>query len=140
MDYSLLFKLVNAVVLPAWIVMIFFPKVTWRNPFVYALAMLLALSYAIFLFSSIGDLDPQGFTELEGLKAMFTSDIAVLTGWVHYLVFDMLVGNWVVNNAQKHGIKHYLIIPCLFFCFMLGPIGYLLYTIVKLVTVKTLHD
>ena len=140
MDYPLLFKIVNAMVLPAWIIMFFFPKLTWRNQFVYALALVLGLSYAILLSTSLGDIDFQGFTELQSLKAMFTSDKAVLTGWVHYLVFDMLIGNWVLNNSQKYGIKHVIIVPCLLCCFMLGPIGYVLYTIVKLVKVKDLRD
>ena len=82
MDYSLLFKLVNALVLPAWIVMFFFPKVTWRNQFVYALALVLGLSYAILLFTSLGDIDFQGFTELKSLKGMFSSDKAVLSFFV----------------------------------------------------------
>lgn len=140
MDYALLFKIVNALVLPGWVIMIFFPKATWRNQFVYALALILGLSYAFFLMTSLGEMDFQAFSELEGLMGMFTSEKAVLTGWVHYLVFDMLVGNWVLNNAQKHGINHYLIIPCLLFCFMLGPIGYVLYSIIKIVKVKTINE
>ncbi len=140
MDYGIAFKIVNVLVLPSWIIMFFFPKFSWRNHIVYAIALLLGLIYAYFLFSSIDDIDFQAFTELEGLMAMFSSDKAVLTGWVHYLVFDMLVGNWVLNNSQKHEIKHYFIIPCLLFCFMLGPVGYVLYSIIKLVKVKSLKD
>jgi hypothetical protein len=47
MDYSLLFKIVNALVLPAWIIMLFFPKVNWRNQFIYSLALVLGLSYVL---------------------------------------------------------------------------------------------
>lgn len=140
MDYGLVFKIVNAVVLPSWILMIFFPKFSWRNHVVYAIAIMLGLIYAFFLFTGIGDMDFQAFTELDGLMAMFTSDKAVLTGWIHYLVFDMLVGNWVLNNSQKYDIKHYKIILCLLFCFMLGPVGYVLYSIIKLFKVKSLKD
>lgn len=140
MDTSLVFQIVNTLVLPAWLVLIFFPKKAWRNTVIYAFAMLMALVYAYYVGSGLGDLDMESFSTLEGVKAMFTTDVAVLTGWVHYLVFDLLVGNWIVNNAQKHKINHYLIIPCLLFCFMLGPVGFLLYSVIKLVSMRSLKE
>lgn len=140
MHTSLVFQIVNTLVLPAWLVLIFFPKKAWRNTAIYAFAILMALVYAFYVFSGVGDLDMESFSTLEGVKAMFTTDVAVLTGWVHYLVFDLLVGNWIVNNAQKHNINHYLIIPCLLFCFMLGPVGFLLYSVIKLVKIKSLKE
>lgn len=138
MDASIVFQIVNTIVLPAWIILIFFPKKSWRNPVIYGFAMLMAVVYAFYVLTSLGDLDIEAFSKLEGVKVMFSSDEAVLTGWIHYLVFDLLVGNWIVNNAQKHKINHYLIIPCLFFCFMFGPVGYLIFSGVKLFKVKHL--
>lgn len=140
MDASIVFKIVNTIVLPAWIILIFFPKKSWRNPVIYTFAALMSVVYAVYVISGLGNMDMEAFSKLEGIKAMFTSDKAVLTGWVHYLVFDLLVGNWVLNNSQKHNINHYIIIPCLFFCFMFGPVGYLLYSIVKLFKLKHLRD
>jgi hypothetical protein len=140
MTASIVFQIVNTIVLPAWLILIFLPKKSWRNPIIYSFAALMAVVYVFYVFTGLGDLNPQDFSKLEGVKAMFSSDKAVLTGWVHYLVFDLLVGNWIVNNAQKHNLNHYLIIPCLFFCFMFGPLGYLLYSIVKLVQVKSLKE
>ena len=93
-----------------------------------------------YVVTSLGDLDLEAFSKLEGIKAMFASDKAVLTGWIHYLVFDLLVGNWVLNNSQKHHINHYLVIPCLLLCFMFGPIGYLLYSLVKIVKIKHINE
>lgn len=140
MDTSLVFQIVNTVVLPAWLILIFFPKKAWRNTVIYSFAMAMSLVYAYYVASGLGELDMDAFSTLEGIKAMFTTDVAVLTGWVHYLVFDLLVGNWVLNNAQKHKINHYLIIPCLLLCFIFGPVGFLLYSIIKLVKVKKLKE
>jgi hypothetical protein len=140
MTASEVFQIVNTIVLPAWLILIFFPKKSWRNPVIYSFAMIMAVLYVFYIVRGLGDLDLEAFSQLEGVKAMFSSDEAVLNGWIHYLVFDLLVGNWVVNNAQKHKINHYLIIPCLFFCFMFGPVGYLLYSIVKLVKIKNLNN
>jgi len=140
MSTALVFQIVNTIVLPAWLVLIFFPKKAWRNTAIYTFAMAMSLVYTYYVASGLGELDMESFSTLEGIKAMFTTDVAVLTGWVHYLVFDLLVGNWVLNNAQKHKINHYLIIPCLLLCFIFGPVGFLLYSIIKLVYVKSLKE
>jgi hypothetical protein len=138
MDTSLVFQIVNTIVLPAWIILIFFPKKSWRNPVIYSFAVLMAILYTFYVITGLGDMDMESFSKLEGIKEMFSTDVAVLTGWIHYLVFDLLVGNWVLNNSQKHKINHYWVIPCLILCFMFGPIGYLIYSLVKLIQTKGL--
>lgn len=140
MTTSIVFQIVNTIVLPAWLLLIIFPKKSWRNPVIYTFAMVLALVYGFYILTSLGDLDMEAFSKLEGIKAMFSSDKAVLTGWVHYLVFDLLIGNWIINNSQKHNINHYLIIPCLLLSFMFGPVGYLLYSVIKIVKVKRIDE
>lgn len=131
MSPSLVFQIVNTLVLPAWLILIFFPGKSWRKPAVHGIALVMSIVYVIYVIKGLGNLDLQSFNELEGVKAMFTSDEAVVTGWVHYLVFDLLVGNWIVNQSRRLKINHYFIIPCLFFCFMFGPAGYLLFWLVK---------
>ena len=140
MEASLVFQIVNTLVLPAWLILIFFPKKTWRNSVIYIFASFMALVYAYYVATGLGQFDMETFSTLEGIKAAFASDQAVLTGWIHYLVFDLLVGNWIVNNAQRNQLKHYFIIPCLFFCFLFGPVGFLLYSLLKLSLTKSLQE
>ncbi|MBZ9786245.1 DUF4281 domain-containing protein [Psychroflexus sp. CAK57W] len=139
MTASVVFQIVNTIVLPAWLILIFFPSKSWRNPVIYGFSMAMAVVYLVYVITGLGNFDMESFSELEGIKAMFTSDEAVLTGWVHYLVFDLLIGNWILNQSRKHEISHYLIIPCLLLCFMFGPVGFLLYAIIKLVKTKKLN-
>lgn len=136
MSASDVFQIVNSIVLPAWLILIFFPNKSWRNPVIYTFSAAMAVVYAIYVFQGLGDFDMESFSRLEGIKAMFTSDEAVLTGWVHYLVFDLLVGNWILNQSHKHRINHFLIIPCLLLCFMFGPLGFLLFYVIKLVKTR----
>mgnify|MGYP001077027512 CR=1 FL=1 len=140
MTTSDVFELVNSIVLPAWLVLIFFPTKAWKNPVVYSFAAALAVVYLLYVIRGLGEMDMQAFMTLDGIKAMFSSDEAVLAGWIHYLVFDLLVGCWILNNSQKHNISHFLIIPCLLLCFMLGPVGFLLYWVIKLVKTKHLKE
>jgi len=55
----------------------------------------------------------------------------VLAGWVHYLAFDLFIGCWIVLDAQERHIKHLLLVPCLGLTFMFGPVGLLLYFILR---------
>ena len=68
---------------------------------------------------------------------LFTDEWTVLAAWIHYLVFDMFVGIWEVKDAQKKGISHWFVIPCLVLTFMLGPIGFLLYSVLRFFLAKT---
>ncbi|MTI21161.1 DUF4281 domain-containing protein [Fulvivirga sp. RKSG066] len=133
-----IFKIVNAAVLPFWILLIFFPKKTWRNPAVYIFCVVMSILYVVYVVTGLGDFNPEAFNSLAGVKALFTQDEAVLGGWIHYLTFDLLMGNWIVNQGIKYKINHLLIVPCLFFCFMFGPFGYLLFSLLKLYQVKNL--
>lgn len=138
MSASEVFQIVNTIVLPAWLILIFFPGKSWRNPAIYTFALAMSLVYAFYIITGLGNFDFESFNSLEGVKALFTADEAVLAGWVHYLVFDLLVGNWVLNQSRKHQINHFFIIPCLLLCFMFGPVGYLLYSIIKISKTKSL--
>ena len=136
MTVDQVFTLVNTAVLPGWLILIVFPKWRLRNGIIYSLTLALAVLYGAYVVSGLSTFDPAAFSTLAGVKQLFTVDQAVLAGWIHYLAFDLLIGNWVVNQSIKHGIKHYFIIPCLFFCFMFGPIGYLLFQVIKILKTK----
>ncbi|MBZ9778285.1 DUF4281 domain-containing protein [Psychroflexus sp. CAK8W] len=138
MSPSVVFQIVNTIVLPAWLILIFFPNKHWKTPVIYTFAAAMSVVYAIYVIQGLGDFDMESFSKLEGIKAMFTSDEAVVTGWVHYLVFDLLVGHWILKQSQKENISHFLIIPCLLLCFMFGPVGYLLYFMIRTVKTKKL--
>ena len=136
MTASDVFQIVNTIVLPAWLILIFFPGKSWRNPVIYGFSMVMAMVYIIYVIKGMGNMDIRSFSNLEGVKSMFASDVAVLTGWVHYLVFDLLIGNWILNQSRKNEIPHLLVVPCLFLCFMFGPAGYLLYNVIKIIKMR----
>ena len=122
---ALIFKICNTLVLPQWLLMMVAPKwkgtqflVNWRIiPFV------LALVYAFYIATTMGQAEG-GFGSLEGVMSLFTNERMVVAGWVHYLAFDLLIGGWILKTAQRKGIHHGLVIPCLLGTFMLGPIGF----------------
>ena len=68
-----------------------------------------------------------GFTSIDGVRTLFSSDVGMVIGWTHYLVFDLFIGAWEARDARRRSFHHGLLIPCLLLTFMLGPIGLLIY-------------
>ncbi|MFN4147236.1 MAG: ABA4-like family protein [Runella sp.] len=136
------FQIANALVLPQWALMIFAPRwhVTQWLVRSYLIPVVLACLYAYFIFSG-PPLDVSDFGSLEGVKHLFSAggDAALLAGWIHYLAFDLVAGSVVWQDAQTKGIKHIWIILPLFFCFMLGPVGLLLYWLIRTWQTKKLN-
>jgi hypothetical protein len=89
--------------------------------------------YAYYIFSGTM-LNFQDFSSFSGIKNLFSKgrDTALLAGWIHYLAFDLVAGSAVLQDAQQKNIPHRWIILPLFFCFMLGPVGLLMYWLVRL--------
>jgi hypothetical protein len=46
---------------------------------------------------------------------------------VHYLAFDLFVGTWETRDAVGRGIPRWIVMPCLLWTFLFGPIGWLAY-------------
>lgn len=133
------FQLCNSLAPLAWLLMLVAPR--WkgtRYAILYGVVPLLfAIVYAILLVS-VGGISFGDFSTLQGIKTLFTNDYLLVAGWVHYLAFDLFVGTWILSNGQKQNIPHLALIPCLFFTFMLGPIGLLLYFVIRGIKTKQL--
>lgn len=135
-DHGLAYSLVNVFVVPAWVLLIFAPRWTWTHKIVHAVFYPLAfgLIYTLYLSAGIffGHSNPDaGMGSLEAVQALFSHPVGLLTGWVHYLVFDLFVGAWIARDAARRGIRHVFTIPCLLFTFMFGPVGLLMYVILR---------
>ncbi|MBO0937105.1 DUF4281 domain-containing protein [Fibrella sp. HMF5335] len=133
------FSLANALVLPQWLLMMFAPswQVTqWLTKLLFIPA-LLAILYLYYLLTSSGSggLDFMSFATLKGVMTLFEKggERVMLAGWIHYLAFDLVAGSWILRDGQQRGIAHGWLVPCLLFCFMLGPTGLLFYVIVRAV-------
>jgi len=97
---------------------------------------LFAIVYAWLIFQVFTPGDFEKFGSLNGVMELFTDKTAVTAGWVHYLAFDLVTGIWIKKNALKYNIHHLILVPCLLLTFMLGPIGLLLYLLVRSIKTK----
>ena len=76
------------------------------------------------------------FGSLDSVMTIFTEKNAALAGWIHYLVFDMVVGMWILDKNIEIGIPHLLIVPCLIGSFMFGPVGFLMFMVLSILRSK----
>ncbi len=139
MSFDLLFTYASNLAMLGWVLLIFVPYWKYTRPIVqYALIpIVLSILYAyLVFFAPGGSMDLSSFGSLEGVMGLFTDPKSVLAGWVHYLAFDLWVGSWEVGDAKKRGINRWLLVPCLLGTFMLGPVGLLLYLILRAVMTK----
>jgi len=91
----------------------------------------LSLIYVFYVFTGLFQTGMPDFGSLDSVMQLFTDEKAVLAGWIHYLAFDLLVGMWMLQENKKLGIHQLLMVPCLLGAFMFGPLGFLLFIIIK---------
>lgn len=132
MNADAVFTVANVAVLPVWLLLAAAPR--WRVTEVLAgsCAVSLAIAAVYAAVMAIAWPDAQGdMGSLAGIVQLFEQPRVALAGWLHYLAFDLFIGGWEVRNARRLGISHLYVVPCLFFTLMAGPVGLLLYFIVR---------
>jgi phage shock protein PspC (stress-responsive transcriptional regulator) len=139
MTTDLLFTICNNVALACWLLLIFLPKWQWTKRLVQSglVSLVLATVYLVLIVLYFGKSEG-GFGSLADVVKLFQNPNAVLAGWVHYLAFDLFIGAWETLDAQKHGLSHWAVMPCLLLTFLFGPIGLLLYFIIKAILTKNI--
>ncbi len=139
MQPELIFKIGSNLAMIGWVLLVFAPKWGWTKRIVLygGIPLLLGFAYLFIIIVSFGR-GEGGFGSLEEVQLLFQNPWMLLAGWLHYLAFDLFVGSWELSNAQKLGINHFLVIPCMLLTFFFGPIGLILYFIVRWVHSKKL--
>ncbi len=116
-----------------WIILVFLSPF-WKHTdklMVGFIITLFCIVYAWLIIISFRLDDLKAFGSLDGVMGLFQDKTLLTAGWIHYLAFDLFVGAWITRNARKHGINHWLLLPVLFLTFMLGPVGLLIYLLVR---------
>ncbi len=121
-----LFQLANLLALSGWLVLL--ANALMRRDAMLWPARIVPLALAVAYLVTVAPLLPGSkvdFGSLAGVQALFGNSWWVLAGWMHYLAFDLLIGCWQTGQALRRG----LLVICLFFTFMFGPVGWLLFIV-----------
>ncbi len=127
-----LFALFTSIAMLGWLILLFLPRRwPWLNRFpALWIPLFLALGYSLLVglhfFQAAG-----GFDTLAHVQELFTHPMVALAGWMHYLAFDLLIGSLIARKADQLRIARLLQIPILLATFIFGPLGYLLFTLLR---------
>jgi hypothetical protein len=126
---------------PFWLLLVVLPRLSGTQFLVHSalLPLIFGCLYTYYLaVASFGGGQPEGasFGTLAGVMIFFQMPEAALAGWLHYLLFDLFIGAWEARDAQRRGMSHWLVIPCLVFTWLAGPLGLLLYIVLRAVSGK----
>ena len=132
MDLETVFSITNAIALGGWLALLLSP---FAPKFVDKLSgiiipLILAIAYLmlapVFFTATEG-----GFDSLEAVMLLFGNEKAVMAGWLHYLAFDLFIGAWQVRQAREHRIHHLMIIPSLVLTLLFGPVGLIVFLVIR---------
>ena len=143
MSWSSVFVLTNVIAMAGWAMLVLLP----RRPAVHSIILvgcvaLLCLAYTIMFVGLFGGgIDPARVPgvpapdltdySVTGLRALFMSDGGIVLGWTHYMAFDLFVGLWISRDADAKGFSRLTQLPFLIVTFLAGPIGLLLWLLVR---------
>lgn len=128
-----LFALCTRVAILSWLLLIAVPRWRWTTALVTSVIVpaMLASVYAALVLPRLSQL-LNGLGSVASVSALFQDPAIMVAGWVHYLAFDLFVGTWQVRDAKLLGIHHLWVVPCLVLTLMAGPVGFLLYLLIRL--------
>jgi hypothetical protein len=138
MNPDTLFNITCLLAALGWIIILFASPfwLQYDKIIIGVIVVILAIAYSYCNFSNF---DPQilsKFSSLDGISGLFQNKTILLACWLHIMAFDLIGAVWMKRNAVKHGIGHgLLIIPLLFTC-ILGPLGFLIYIIIRAIKTK----
>jgi hypothetical protein len=98
----------------------------------FGLPALLAVAYVFLIVEGVRQAQGDLFGSIGAIRDLFANDSALAAGWLHYLAFDLFIGTWEAEDAEKSGVPAWLVVPCLALTFLFGPVGLLLYFILRL--------
>ncbi|MBD3670432.1 MAG: DUF4281 domain-containing protein [Gammaproteobacteria bacterium] len=127
-----MFGLVNLLILPAWLLLVFAPRAgvtaTWVHSGLYS--GLFALAYVAFMAVAWPGISLD-YSSLGSVRDLLGHPWVLLAGWVHYLAFDLFVGAWIVRDGRAWVIAHPWLLPPLFLTFYAGPVGLGIYLLMR---------
>jgi hypothetical protein len=132
MNPDMIFQIASATAMAGWLVLLvspFIPKLADRISGLI-IPTLLSIAYTALILAFL-DRAQGGYDSLDNVMTMFTVREAVLIGWIHYLAFDLFIGAWEVRTGRAEGMPFLLVLPCLPLTFMFGPVGLLLFIVLR---------
>ena len=142
LTYENIYLIANWGVIPFWLLLIFLPYNQITNFFTQSVIPFLLisvgyayLSYKTYLEGNIFE-SFELYRGLEGLYSMFSNEALLLIFWLHFLALSLFVGSWIVRDSKRYLIPKIITIPSLIITYFTGPIGIIIYWLLRIFFAK----
>jgi Domain of unknown function (DUF4281) len=132
MPIDLIFNFCQALALIGWLALVAAPlNRTLTIGGARGIVLVLAAAYLAQLLFNTVPVDGGSFSSIIGVTTLFSQPANVMLGWTHFLAFDLFIGSWIVEDAANENYPHWAVIPMLVATLMIGPVGLLIWFIVR---------
>ena len=139
----------NFGLLPFWLMLIIIPNSKITQIFINSviLPLILSTAYVYVIYQSVLLDEPifdifKLYLSLDNLYTVFATESFLLVFWLHFLTLNLFLGSWVSRDGVKHNISRSLVFFPLILIYFTGPLGLVLYWIIRIFYAKKLgfHD
>ena len=142
---DMLYLWINIGVLPFWLLIIFFPQSHLCKYLATSIFPIFLLSgaYIFILYQAfLSSFDFTGnfklYLGLSYISELFRDDLYLLMFWTHFVAVNLFIGGWILKDSNKFGINKIVLAFPLIITYLIGPIGILLYWLVRIFYAKSL--
>ena len=149
LTFETIYLWANFGVLPFWLMLIFIPNSKFTQFFVNSiiLPLILSAAYVYAIYQAILFEEPifdffRLYLNLDSLYTIFATESFLLVFWLHFQALNLFLGSWVSRDGVKYNISRSLLFIPLILIYFTGPLGLVLYWIIRVFFAKKLgfHD
>ncbi len=140
---EMIYMWLNIGIIPFWFILLFFPQskicgllVTSIFPFIILGSVYI---YLLFYFYNSGYDFVENFELYLGiynLTSLFENEVFLILVWIHFLAMNFFCASWIVRDSQKYFMSKYFNIIPLIITYFVGPIGIVVYWIIRIFFAK----
>ena len=136
-------------ILPFWVMLIIIPNSKFTTFFINSviLPLILSTAYIYVIYQAILLEEPildifKIYFSLENLYTLFATESFLLIFWLHFLAVNLFLGSWISRDGVKYNMTRSLVFLPLILVYFTGPLGLVLYWIIRVFYAKKLgfHD
>ena len=142
---EMIYLWVSIGVTPFWIILIFFPHSKLCGLIATSIFPTLILGavylYLFYYFFNSGYDFVENFNLYLGLYELadlYQNEAFLILFWIHFLTINLFCGSWIVNDSKKFYISKYLVFFPLIVTYFVGPLGVLIYWIIRIFYAKSI--
>ncbi len=132
MDASDVYVLAGIAIFIPWLLLLFAPygRLTDRAAQLFAVLFMASGTWFIVHFFLQADVRSELLC-LDCLAKLFANEHMVVAAWLNYLSFGLFAGLWIIHDGDSVAIPHFYRLVPLLLTFLAGPLGVVVYLLMR---------